>query len=306
MIHYTCPRCKAKMQSPDSLAGMIEQCPGCRYGVTVPPVASSAPTRAPAPPPPTLSGGQSDPEVPKAVLAAVGFVGRLWVFCRRRRKLLAIIGVNVLILTGVLGWLLPDWLPRPVVTIATPSRGRFPPRAELTQVLAEHGYHAFAAEPVPDILRARRLLKYTYVCNANFAAQTAVNVWCPLDDRETPIAVSSYANEAAFSAAKKAADIDLVSDSAADKMRAALVAHALGLNRLMKALCGVAPTEAKYVATERDRGESGEGTAIHKWSVARNRGFELENVRVVRAVGARITEDGHLLVLKDSSWPTSR
>ena len=59
--------------------------------------------------------------VGRAVDRTVSFLGRIGAFCKRRKKLVAIIAVNVLLLTGLLSWLLPDWMPRPVLSIETPS-----------------------------------------------------------------------------------------------------------------------------------------------------------------------------------------
>ncbi len=179
MIDYKCPKCGGSMSSPDSLSGRSDTCPACGNICNIPERRSIV----------WIS----------RVYDKVGATAkRIGGFCSRRRKLVAIVGVNLILLTGFLSWFLPDWLPRPVVTFETPSKvrakakeGLFPPRAELAKMLEEHRYYLGLPEPLSGVLRGRHLWKYMYVKDVNNPSWAYIGVWCPLDEKDKVIAVTT-------------------------------------------------------------------------------------------------------------------
>jgi len=177
MIDYTCPKCGEAMSSPDSQASQPEKCPACGNICNIP-------------------ERQSVVWIAR-VYDKVGVTAkRVGGFCSRRRKLAAIVGVNLILLTGFLSWLLPDWLPRPVIRFEAPAKaaeGLLPSREELAKILAEYGYYPDSSGPVPRPLRGRYLRSHIYAKDCVNPYLSCIWVWSPLPtcEKEKVVAVST-------------------------------------------------------------------------------------------------------------------
>ena len=175
MIEYTCAKCGTFMASPDSLAGHTDTCPDCENVCSVPQRKDVA-------------------VVARAYGAGASVFRRIVRFCKRRKKLVSILAVNVVLLTGLLSWLLPGWLPRPVLTIEIPAKSRgglFPARPEMGRLLEKHGYYAESTLGTIGVLRGRRLARRDYTKDANNSAWARCSLWSPMDDSQHIIAISS-------------------------------------------------------------------------------------------------------------------
>jgi len=105
-------------------------------------------------------------------------------WCRRHRRLTGVIAVNFVLLTGILTWLLPSWVPRPIIRFEAPggtAARLFPPRDELTLRLKTLGYYPLGAEPEQGILRGRKLNRYDYSLDASVPGAAIISLWTPLD-----------------------------------------------------------------------------------------------------------------------------
>ena len=303
MIEFPCPMCGEILSVPQSLAGHNELCPTCGKLCRVPmpkPAVAPGPSRPGAQAPAPAEPSDRALKIAKAIDRAGTRAGGLKAFCSRHRKLLIFAAINAAVLMGILGWLLPGWLPRPVITIETPSRGRFPPRAELAQVLARHGYYPTQTYPISNILRGRQLRRYSYCQNANFPESTAIHLWVP-PDANAVVALSSHVNIEASQGAMKRATARKGAFGSDARLAAAILEHADRVSKVVKELAGAHPGDAKLIGSETIEDPLIGATGVAVNYVIQVRGFQIERVEICNKVSDSVPR-GVLLLVKDRSW----
>ena len=274
MITYSCPKCGEVMSSPGSMSGQSETCPRCGNMCSVPFEKHVA-------------------QIARTVDKTATILARIKAFCVRRKKLVAIVIVNFVLLTGFVGWLLPGWLPRPVLTFETPSEaeeGVFPSRADLAKILKSHGYYPLATESTFGILRGRRLKKYYYTSDVNYPERTSVSVWCPLEDTNCVIAISTVC------------DLDM--SNLKDKSLSSRNIHAAKFTNLITEICGKNPSDAKYIRSEVGDFSAARGTKMTEYYSVESRGFQMERINSYRKVvdSKQMKEPVAVFILKDKNW----
>ncbi len=280
MIDYNCPNCGEAMSSPDSQAGQPERCPGCGNVCNIP-------------------ERRSVVWIARVYDNVGATAKRVGGFCSRRRKLVGIVGANLILLTGLLSWFLPDWLPRPVVTFESPANvrtkaeeGLFPPRAELAKILKEHDYYPALSEPTSGILRGRHLWKYLYVKDINNPSWAYINVWCPLDDKERVLAISTRVSTPEIAKIGGAAN--------GPDCEAIAFAHMRDGPAVVKALSSISVGANKQDFKETSMRQEGNQNILEA-SLYGN-GFELEVISHFVASKSKGECLGIGLILKDKSW----
>ncbi len=272
MIDFNCPKCGELLSVPDSLTGKVETCPTCGNVCVVP----------------------QTPDVQRAARfyghTATGLrTGRS--FVRRHKKLLIFVGVNLVLLTGAMSWLLPGWVPRPVLTIENPSiqkGGLFPARSKMVKLLEKYKYYPIFTEPQPDVLRGRRLLAWRYARDVTKPDATSVNLWSPLDDRDRIIAISAKI----AMPAKPKGQQELETAVAA-------LGHNHHLGELIHEIARIRPTQTEFAYAE----TLYDGQVTREHYEITSGGFELERIIVV-AKGADLKPEtfANCIILKDRTW----
>jgi len=262
------------MSVPDSLRGSSETCPACGNVGRVP-------------------DRQSVIWIARAYEAAMARALRFWAFCKRRRKLVSIIALNLLIVGGLLGWFLPDWMPRPVVRLERPAESReglFPPRADLAKMLAKRGYYPISSRGFSDVLRGRHLTRFDYVRDVNNPEWARFSLWCPLGNTAEVIGISTEVLPSLTIRVAAAAANPLYADLAKS--------HRKGALPFLRGLCRIDFAAAK--ARKPSRSVRNGITTLE--TRLRSHGFIVETI--TEGVD---TPDGHeatrmVWILKDQTW----
>ncbi len=274
MIKLNCPKCGEELSVPDSLAGQSETCPECDNVCGIPQAANIV-------------------VIAKVYQRAAVLLGHIRSFCRQRRKLVVVVVANLVILTGIFGWLLPSWIPRPIVRFeapATVNKGLFPARTEMAATLKTRGYYPVLVEPIIAVLHGRRLWKDVYVRDINYPTWAYIALWLQLDNKEMVVAAMTEFSSDAMAAA--------AGITRGPEFEAMAKTHVTVGARFLSEM---APIDLGSIfATARQRKADSDNTHV-AWNV-RN-GYQIESRFMVFKANRQRSWLHARIIVMDKSWP---
>jgi len=265
MIEFKCAYCDAEMSAPSSMSGKSETCPKCGLTAIVP-----------WPPDPS---GESPVEI----------ISRPWLrWPPSKRTIILVSTIPVALLVTFLI----------VAFISSGPDGIFPPRSEVSQLLASKGYFPLNAKGIESIVAGRKVRSFTYVMEARNPVTEVlakIELLCAIDDPSHVVAMfSAIPGSGVLPETGEGAEISELQYSV--DLRSIAIRHHLAVWKIAEELSSI---KYRWVDLEESRKASGGKSAEYLY---RKAGFTM-------GIRERLHETtGHkpwtmtLMLLQDKTW----